>query len=145
MARNATSSATRAGHGVDEELRRRRAAPRPAPQLDEKEGGNQAQLPEEKPVEEIQRRKGAEEPRLQRQHQRKVKPRLMMHAVRGIHRHQRDDGREHQHQRAQPVHAEVVLDAQRRRPRVLLDHPDAATRRQLRSTQQRQSQTDSAW
>ena len=72
-------------------------------------------------MEEIQCREGSEESGFQRQHQRKIKPRLMMDAVCGIHRHQRDDGREHQHQRAQPVHAEVILDAQGRRPCVLLD------------------------
>ena len=73
-------------------------------------------------------------PGFQHQHQREVKPRLMMHAVRGIDRHQRDDGGEHQHQRAQPIDAQVVLDAQRRRPGVLLDQADAAVRGQLAST-----------
>ena len=45
----------RSRHGVDEELRRRRPALRPAPQLDQEERRNQAQLPEQKPVKEIQR------------------------------------------------------------------------------------------
>jgi hypothetical protein len=65
-----------------------------------------------------------------------------MHAVRRIHRHQRDNGREHQHQRAQPVHAQVVFNAQRRRPCRALDQPVASVRGQLRPHHQRQRQPD---
>ncbi len=72
----------RAGHGVDEELRGRRTALRAAPQLDEEECGDEAQFPEQKPVEEIERGEGAEESRLKREHQAEEEAGHVVHAMR---------------------------------------------------------------
>jgi len=102
-ARNASRQGRGTGHGVDEELRGRRAAARASPELDEKESGDEAEFPEQKPVEEIERGERTEKAGLEDQDQAEVEVRLMMHAVRGIDRHERDDGGEHQHERAQAV------------------------------------------
>jgi hypothetical protein len=53
-----------------------------------------------------------------------------MHAMSCVDGHEGDDGCEDQHERAESVDAEVVLDAQGRRPQVLLDEADAAVDRQ---------------
>ena len=61
-----------ADHGVDQELRGGGGAARSSPELDEEEGGDQAEFPEDKPVKEIQRGEGAEQAGLQQQHQREI-------------------------------------------------------------------------
>src|SRR6185437_274627 len=61
-----------ADHGVDQELRGGGGAACSSPELDEEESGNQAELPKNKPVEEIKRGEGAEEAGLQQQHQREI-------------------------------------------------------------------------
>ena len=67
-----------ADHGVDQELRGRGGAARSSPELDEEEGGNQAELPKNEPVKEIQRGEGAEQAGLQQQHQREIKARAFV-------------------------------------------------------------------
>ena len=65
----------------------------------------------------------------------------MVHAMlRGIHRHERDDGREHEHQAAEAVDTEVILDAERRRPRGALHQTDAAIGRNASPDEQRNQQ-----
>ena len=110
----------------------------PPHKLDEEECGNEAQLPEQKPVEEIERGEGAEEARLKHQHQAEEQAGHMVHAVRRINRHERDDGREHQHQRAEAVDAEMILNAQRRRPGDAFDQADAAVGGQVHPDEQAQ-------
>jgi len=89
-----------AGHGVDEELRGCRTAALTTPELDEKECRNQAEFPEQEPVEEIERGEGAEETGLEDENEAEVEVRLMVYAVRRVDRHEGDDGRKDQHQRA---------------------------------------------
>ncbi len=89
---------------------------------------------------EIQRRERAEKPRLEHQHQAKVEARRVTHAVRRVHRHQRHHRRQHQHQRAQRIHAQVIFNAQRRRPRGLLQHADRPIHGQPRPHHQRHNQ-----
>jgi S-adenosylmethionine:diacylglycerol 3-amino-3-carboxypropyl transferase len=48
----------------------------------------------------------------------------VVHAVRRVDRHERDDGGEQEHERAKSVDAEVILDAQRWRPTVQLNEAD---------------------
>ncbi len=55
----------------------------------------------------------------------------MMHAMRRVHTHQRNDCRENQHQRAKSIDAQMVLNSQRRRPCSALHHAHAAARRQM--------------
>jgi hypothetical protein len=50
-----------ASHRINEKLRGRRSALRAAPELHQEERRHQAQFPEEKPVEEIQRAKGSKQ------------------------------------------------------------------------------------
>ena len=78
-------------------MRRRGTAPRAAPQLDEKERGDQAQLPEQKPVKEIERGEGAEEARFKREHKAEEQAGHVVHAMRRINRHERNDGCEQEH------------------------------------------------
>ena len=56
-------------------------------------------------MEEIERRKGSEETRLEHKHQAEEQGGLMVNAMRRIHRHQCDNGREHQHQSTQAIDA----------------------------------------
>ncbi len=67
-----------ADHGVNQELRGGGGAARSSPELDEEEGGDQAELPKDKPVEEIQRGEGAEQASLQQQHQREIEARAFL-------------------------------------------------------------------
>ena len=73
-------------------------------------------------MEKVERRKGSEEARLEHQHQAEKQARLMVNAMRRIHRHQRDNGREHQHESTQAIDAQVIFDAKRRRPGYALNH-----------------------
>ncbi len=61
-----------ADHRVNKKLRRRRRRAGPTPKLDQEECRDQAQFPEQEPVEEIQRGERAEQSRLQQQYQREV-------------------------------------------------------------------------
>ena len=91
-------------------------------------------------MEEIERGERTEKAGLEDQDQAEVEVRLMMHAVRGIDRHERDDGGEHQHERAQAVDAKMILDAERRRPGDALDHAHAAVGRQAGPDEERKAQ-----
>ena len=77
-------------------------------------------------MKEIERGKGAEEAGFEDQDEAVEKAGHVVHAMRGIDRHERDDGGEQEHERAEAVDAEVILDAQRRRPAVQLDEADAS-------------------
>ena len=115
-----------ADHGVDEELRGCRAAARAAPELDEEEGGDEAEFPEQEPVEEVERGEGTEEAGLEDEDEAEVEIGLMVDAVGCIDRHEGDDGGEHEHERAEAVDAEVILDAERGSPGYALDHAHGA-------------------
>ena len=65
------------------------------------------------------------------EHEAEVEAGLMVDAVGGVDRHERDDGGEHEHERAEAVDAEVILDAQRGRPGDALDQADGAVGGQL--------------
>jgi hypothetical protein len=67
-----------ADHGVDQKLRGRGGAARSSPELDEEKCRNQAELPKNEPVEEIERGEGAEQAGLQQQHQRKIESRAFL-------------------------------------------------------------------
>ena len=110
------------GHGVDEELRGCGAAARASPELDEEEGGNEAEFPEQEPVEEIERGEGTEEAGLEDQDEGEVEVGLMVNAVGRIDRHEGNDGGEHEHERAEAVDAEMVFDAERGCPCDALNH-----------------------
>ena len=60
--------------------------------------------------------------------------------MRGIDRHERDDGREHEHEAAETVDAQVILDAQRRRPGGALHETDAAVGRNAGPDEERNQQ-----
>ena len=109
-----------------------------SPELDEEEGGNQAELPEDKPVEEIERGEGAEEAGLQQQHQREIEWRAFLDLPRRQRcRWERRSRSEQQHQQAQAVDAEVILDAEGGDPRDVLAEI-AARRMRSRSGPQQQ-------
>ena len=100
-------------------------------------------------MEKVERSKRAEESGFQQQNQREVEPWLMMHAMCGVHAHQRYDGRKHQHQRTQAINAEMILNATRRRPCGGLQHAHPAACRQMhphvdrnRKTRQRSHQSN---
>ena len=61
----------------------------------------------------------------------------VVHAMRRVDRHERDDGGEQEHQRAQAVDAEVILNAERRRPDGTLDEADASVAGQARPDEER--------
>src|SRR5246127_308286 len=61
-----------AHHRVQKELNRSAPAKRPSPQANEEERRNQRKLPEEEPVNKIQRAKSAEQSRLKQEYERKV-------------------------------------------------------------------------
>ncbi len=130
----------RTGHGVNEKLRGRGTAPRTAPQLDEKEGGDQAQLPKQKPVEKIKRGECAEKSRLEHENQAVKEPRHVMNAMRRVNGHQRNDGRKHEHQRSQPVDANVIFDTERRHPGRAFNQSNRTVGRQLRPDKKRDGQ-----
>jgi hypothetical protein len=109
-----------ADHGVDQKLRSGAGAARTSPQLDEEEGGDEAELPEEEEVEEIERGKSSEETGLEEQDQREVK----LHAVGDMpgcedaDRHH--DGGEQEHEEPQAVDSHVVFGAECCDPEVAL-------------------------
>src|SRR5579862_863375 len=77
-------------------------------------------------MEEIECRKRANEAGFEDEDQAEEEAWHVMHAMRRIDRHERDNGREHKHQRAQSIDAKVILDADRRYPlAVPLDEANA--------------------
>ena len=109
-----------AGHGIDEELRRGGSAQRSTPEPDEEERRDQAQFPEDEPVEEVQGGERAEEPGLQEKHQREIERHALLDVPRGQHGHRHHDGREQHHQQPESIHANAILDTQRGNPGVPL-------------------------
>ena len=68
----------------------------------------------------------------------------MMHAMRGIDGHERHECRKNDHQRAQAVDSQVVLNAERRNPVMQLLQTDRAVRRQMQPDDQRKHETKNA-
>ena len=92
--------ADRAGHGVDEELKGGGAAPIAPPALDQEEGRDEAELPEDKEEEKVQRQKVAKHGRLEQQQQREVRLHPLRHAPGRRQRHGRHHHGEQQQRQA---------------------------------------------
>ena len=106
-----------ADHRVHEKLGGRRGAQRPAPKPNKKERRNQAQLPEDEPVEEIQRRESAKQSRFKKKNQCEVERGPLLDMPRCTDRHRHDDRGEQQHQQPQAVDANVIFAPQSRESR----------------------------
>ena len=75
-------------------------------------------------MKEVERGKGTEEAGFEDQDEAVEKAGHVVDAMRGIDRHKSDNGGEQEHERAEAIDTEVILDAQRRRPTVQLDEAD---------------------
>ena len=88
-----------------------RCALRASPELDEEEGGDEAEFPEGEPVEEVERGEGAEEAgSAEAERVRSRAGCAILDLPRGGHADGDDDGGEQQHQQAEAVDAEAVVD-----------------------------------
>ena len=114
-----------ADHRVNEELERRLGALRAAPELDEEERGDEAEFPEQEPVEEVQCGERAEESALEEEEEAAVERDVLADALRSEHGHRDDERGEHQHHQSEAVEGDVILDAERGNPDVPLGelHP----------------------
>ena len=77
-------------------------------------------------MEKIQRGERAEQTGLQPQNERVINVRPVVHAPRGKNRQRSDDGRKQHHEQAEAVHAEEILDAERRHPVEFFDELQSA-------------------
>ncbi len=109
-----------AHHGVDEELSRGFGAVGTAPEFDKEECWDEAKLPEDEPVEEIEGGKGAEETGLERENERIVKADAIADLRRRGEGDGDDNGGEEKHEQAEAIYAQVVIDADCRDPGVSL-------------------------
>ena len=90
-----------------------------APEFEQEERGHEAQFPKDEPVKKIQRSERAEQSGLEEEHQRIVKLVLLL-VRRGDDREGNHDGGQREHEQAETVDPEKVIDAERRNPPKLL-------------------------
>jgi len=109
-----------ANHGVHQELHRGSRAAGSTPESDKEECRNQCQLPEDKPVEEVQGREGADEARLKHENQREVQRHALFNLPGRQHADWHDNRREQQHEETEPIDTHAITYVERRYPRMKL-------------------------
>ena len=118
-----------ARHRVQDELHRRVDAPLVAPDPDQEVHRDEHRVPEHVEQEHVQGQEDADHRALEGEHEEGELPHLLVHRPpRPEQRQRREEAGEHDQEQADAVHADGVLDAERRDPVDALDHLEVGPR-----------------